>query len=243
MYVITDCRIGAASIDFLKKNSVEPILLPSADYLESAVASHTDMLMFLGFGRLFCHRKYVESNRALVERIASLAQLELTVSEEPTGERYPYDVLFNACILGNRLICNKNTVSKLILDAANESGYEIIHVPQGYAKCSVCAVSDNAIITADKAIAKACRSAGIDVLTVTEGHISLPPYDYGFIGGAGGLCGNKVCFCGSINKHPDGERIKKFCEENGKIAVSLSDGELQDVGSLFFIGGNEYGNG
>ena len=109
-------------------------------------------------------------------------------------------------------------------------------MPQGYTKCSVCVVSDNAIITADRAIATACAAVGIDVLTVSEGHISLPPYNFGFIGGASCACGDNVYFCGSLDTHPDGESIKEFCKNHGKLAVSLSDGELQDVGSLFFVG-------
>ena len=177
MFVIADHRISTEAISTLKKYGFETIPLPPAEYLSGAVASHTDMLIFMGFGRLFCHRKYYMCNPAILDRIASLSMLELTVSDESTGEKYPLDVLFNACLIGNRLICNPKTVSKLILEAARGSDCEIISVPQGYTKCSVTVVSDNAIITADKAIAAACRGAGIDVLTVTEGHISLTPYD------------------------------------------------------------------
>lgn len=235
MYVITDNRISESSLLSLGWEGFEPILLPPADYLQAGVSSHTDMLIFLGFGSLFCHRKYYESNRELIQRIANLSKLDLTLSDEPTGEKYPLDVLFNVCLVGNKLICNKNTASKLILCAARECGYEIFNVPQGYTKCSVAVVSENAIITADKAIAAACKNVEIDALTVSEGHISLPPYNFGFIGGASGVCYDKVYFCGSLDSHPDCERIKKFCEKHHKTTISLTDGELQDVGSLFFI--------
>ena len=235
MFVITDRRTSTEVISVLEKYGFDPILLPSADYLSAPVASHTDMLIFMGLGRLFCHRKYYECNRDIIERIQEIAELELNLSDEPTGEKYPLDVLFNACLVGKRLICNEKAVSKLILEAARGSDCEIISVTQGYTKCSVTVVSDNAIITADKAIASACRGAGIDVLTVREGHISLPPYDFGFIGGASGLFEDKVYFCGLIDSHPDGERIKKFCEKHQKTAISLTDRELQDTGSLFFI--------
>ena len=235
MLVITDERINKNSLSALVGLGFEPILLPKADHLSKSVAAHTDMLIFIGFGRLFCHKKYYEKNSALIDRICAQTGLELTVSQEPTGEKYPLDVLFNACIVGERLICNEKTVSKFILDAARNSDCEIINVPQGYTKCSVCVVSENAIITADKAIFAACSAHGIDVLTVNEGYISLPPYDYGFIGGASGLCDDKIYFCGSLDAHPDGAKIKEFCFKHKKIAISLSDDELQDVGSLFFI--------
>ncbi len=235
MYALVDRRIGDSSLSALKSSGFEPILMPPAEYLAASVASHTDMLMFIGFGSLFCHVRYYEKNKELIDRIISLSGLELMLSNEKTGDKYPFDVLFNACLLGDGLICNKKTVSKLILDAAQAHGREIIDVPQGYTKCSICPVGENAIITADKAIAKTCKASGIDVLHISEGHIFLPPYDYGFIGGAGGLCGNTVYFCGSVDLHPDGERIKKFCTENGAEFVSLSNERLQDVGTIFFI--------
>ena len=141
----------------------------------------------------------------------------------------------NDFVVGNKLICNKKTVSKHILSAAFENGCELVDVAQGYTKCSIAVVSDNAMITADKAIAKACADANIDVLQIFDGYISLPPYDFGFIGGTSGRFGDNIYFCGSLNSHPDGEKIKDFCKKHNKTVLSLSDGVLQDVGSLFFI--------
>ena len=236
MAVIADNRICPQALSFLKEEGFVPILLPAAPYLQEGVASHTDMLIFIGFGKVFCHENYYQSNREIIDKIASIANIKVCISSEPTGAKYPTDVLLNACLVGNKLICNEKTVSSLILGAAKSHGCEIIGVSQGYTKCSVCVVSDNAIITADSGIAKACRCNGIDVLEISSGHISLPPYDFGFIGGASGIYGDKVYFCGSLDTHPDGEKIKEFCIKHKKIATSLGNGELQDVGSLFFIG-------
>ena len=235
MIALVDERIDNYSLLALKSMGAELFLMPGADFLQQQVASHPDMLIFIGFGKLFCHEKYYGPNCELIDRIVSLGGVELALSSEPVGADYPCDVLFNACLLGNRLICNKNTVSGLILRAAERSGCEIINVKQGYTKCSIAVVSDNAVITSDKAIADACKAAGIDVLPVNQGHVSLPPYDYGFIGGASGIKEDNVYFCGSLDQHPDGERIKRFCQKHGRSAVSLSDGGLQDVGTLFLF--------
>ena len=235
MLVITDGRISDDSLASLTDQGFEVILLPMADYLADAVSGHTDMLVFIGFGKLFCHANYYKSNRDVIERIASLSSSEVCVSNEFTGEKYPSDVLFNACLVGNNLICNEKTASPHILAAAKAHGCEILDVSQGYTKCSTCIVSDHAVITADLGIAKACREKNIEVLEISEGHIALPPYDFGFIGGASGLFEDKVYFCGLIDSHPDGEKIKKFCEKHQKTAISLTGGQLQDVGSLFFI--------
>lgn len=235
MLALIDYHADSSLLSSLEDCGFEPVLIPAADYLQKGVASHTDMLIFIGFGRLFCHAHYYKVNKELIDRIIRISSLELVLSNEPTGIDYPKDVLFNACIVGKKLICNKKTVSKLILDTAAESKYDVINVPQGYTKCSVCVVSDNAIITADKAISKACSAAGMDVLLITQGHISLPPYDHGFIGGASGLYGNNIYFCGSLDSHPDADRIIDFCSSHSMSTVSLSKNVLWDVGTIFFI--------
>ncbi len=235
MYALIDCRAGEASLSALEKYGFTPILIPPARYLDIAVASHTDMLIFIGLGRLFCHADYYDRNKELIERILFISKLELMLSNEKTGDKYPLDVLFNACLIKNRLICNKKTVSSLILATAEAYGIEIIDVPQGYTKCSICPVGNDAILTSDSVIATACRKHGMNVLLISRGHISLPPYEYGFVGGASGYCEGKVYFCGSLNTHPDGDKMKKFCTQNGAEIIELSNEILQDVGTIFFI--------
>lgn len=236
MLALIDCRAPSSVISELETRGFTVISMPPASYLQTGVASHTDMLLFIGFGQLFCHATYYSSNKALIDMIASEASLSLCISSEPPGKNYPYDVLFNACLIGKKLICNKKTVSKLLLDAARADRCEIIHVSQGYTKCTVCTVSDSAIITSDRAISNTCREFGIDVLTVTDGQILLPPYEFGFIGGASGVCGKTVYFCGDIDSHPDADAIKHFCHKHERSVVALSRDSLLDVGTIIFTG-------
>ena len=235
MFIIVDHRIKSSSLSSLKALGFEPILMPSLPLLQQGVSAHADMLIFMGLGKLFCHRSYYADKKVLIDRIVGISGLDLIISDEILSSDYPHDVLFNAALIGRRLVCNKKTISRHILKAAEESGCTVINVSQGYTKCSVCAVSDNAIITADKVIASACEVESIDVLLIDEGHVSLPPYNSGFIGGTCGVHGDNVYFCGTLDTHPDAGRIKEFCKKHQKNTVSLSNGELQDVGSLFFI--------
>ena len=108
-------------------------------------------------------------------------------------------------------------------------------VKHGYAKCSICSVGENAIITADPSIAKTAKKNGIDVLKTEASHTRLDGYDCGFIGGASGDDGENIYFCGNLEKHPDGEKIKEFCKKHGRGVVCLSDEPLYDYGTLFFI--------
>lgn len=235
MIALLDCRINSTALTTISGMNIEPILMPPAPYLSAPVASHPDMLMFIGFDSIFCHEKYYQANQELIKKISHRLSLTLRLSHEPTDSRYPNDVLFNAVLLGNKLICNTKTVSGIILSEANRHKCEIIHVSQGYTKCSVAKVSDNAIITADSSIATACRSNNIDVLRIAEGSISLPGVNYGFIGGATGSFGHKMFFCGSLDSHPDADRIREFCNRHGKTPVSLDSGDLHDVGSIFIF--------
>ncbi len=233
MLCLLDCRTDGKCAEKLKSFGFEVLCIPRAEYLSSPVASHPDMVLFCGLGRLFCHAKYYSENKELIDKISR--GVILTLSDEETGDKYPYDVLFNCVTLGKYLLCNQNTVSKLILEHAQKKGLEILHTRQGYTKCSVCKVAEDAIITSDTSIHKVCLSHGIDSLLIPSGNIILPDMDCGFIGGASGVCGDFVYFCGDVDGHPSGNEIRAFCQAHKKGAVSLSDSPLFDCGSILFV--------
>ena len=108
---------------------------------------------------------------------------------DPTmlGPDYPQDIIYNACSTGKYFIHNLKYTAPELLEAAERLDLRKVNVSQGYAKCSTCVVSEDAIITYDRGIARATRAAGLDVLTIEPGHVELPGYDTGFIGGASGL--------------------------------------------------------
>ena len=146
---------------------------------------------------------------------------------------YPYDIEFNCALVGKSLICNRKYTNSKILEAITENGCKIINVNQGYSKCSVCIVSENAIITEDKGIANACRKEGIDVLLLETRGVKLDGYDYGFIGGSSGTLGDgRIVFASCIENHTEYKSISDFCVKYGKTPVSMSDEPLYDVGSI-----------
>ena len=117
-------------------------------------------------------------------------------------------------------------LSSLLTDFASEK----IFVKQGYTRCSVCKINENAIITADKTIADAASSHGVDVLTISPGHVTLDGYDYGFIGGASFTYRDKIFFFGRIEDHPDHLKMRDFAEKHSAKLISLSDLPLCDIG-------------
>lgn len=235
MLCLVDNRIPRLCRERLTDLGFDVVDMPAASYLAPPVASHPDMLVFPFGDKLFCHTDYYAQNRGLIDGICNTGKLSLVLSVEPTGQNYPLDVLFNCVALGDRLLCNTKAVSQLIKNEADARGYEILHTNQGYTKCSVCKVDERSIITSDSSIAKICKNVGMDVLLTDKGGVFLSGYEYGFIGGATGADNGRVYFCGSIDSHPDSERIKDFCQAHGKTAISLSDEPLYDIGSLIFI--------
>ena len=169
------------------------------------------------------------------EILEQLGYSVLVISEY-LGDRYPSDVLLNCVVLGKYLICNVDTVSSDVLQYFRNKDFEVINVNQGYTKCSVVPVSDNALITDDESIALKCRNAGLDVLFVKKGSVRLDGFDYGFIGGTAGKINSKqIVFNGDIYTHSDGDRIVSFMDKYGIDAVSLSDGQLYDIGSIIAL--------
>ena len=143
---------------------------------------------------------------------------------------YPGDVLYNACCTGRYFIHNLKYTAPELLAAAG--GSLPVQVPQGYAKCSIVCVDETSIITYDAGITKACLAAGLNVLQITPGHVRLPGYPTGFLGGAGGRVGREILFNGDLSAHPDCAAIRDFIESRGLSCVHFPDYPLTDVGSI-----------
>ena len=197
--------------------------------VDEKISFHADIsFLFDGTDTLF-----ISSEMAQYENLFRNIVPRVIVIPENLGDSYPYDVLLNCVVLGRKLICNVDTVSPTVLKYFSEKDYFVINVRQGYAKCSVLPVSDNAIITDDPSIAKAGVIHGIDVLTVSKGSVSLDGFDYGFIGGASGRIDDRtVAFCGDISMHPDYDEIRQFIGKYGISALSLDDNRPYDIGSI-----------
>ena len=78
-------------------------------------------------------------------------------------------------------------------------------------------------------------------LLISAGHIDLPGYKYGFIGGATGRFMDMVLFTGNIDGHPDRNRIHEFIKSRGLKAKILSNHRLLDTGSILVIPGEASG--
>ena len=152
------------------------------------------------------------------------------------GNKYPKDVLLNCAIIGNKIICNLRTIAAEVLEFAESSGLTVINVNQGYSKCSICVVNENAIITDDESIFAAAGNFFNDTLFVSKGSIVLNGYNYGFIGGCcGKIDRNKIAFNGAIECHNDCNKILDFLKRNSVECIELHNERLCDIGGILPI--------
>lgn len=226
--VIVDYRICQESVETLKKMGIDVMYSTPVKAFYKSVNGHPDMqIHHLGDNRFVCIKEVYDYYKERLPKSASLI-----CCAENIGGKYPYDVLCNAAALGGAVVCNaKYSAAEII------SQYErVINVKQGYAKCSVAIISENAAITADSSIANAMTANGIDVLRINEGEIALDGMSYGFIGGACGLISNDILAVnGNIGRHSSYAEIKEFCEKYGVRIAELNDKPLYDIGSVIPI--------
>ena len=238
---LVDERIGHQAERKLTLLGYRVIALPPFSKLGEAVASHPDMLIkrigneYISYADYCEEASYVFCDLSLLT-VGTGARFTLTADE--VAPCYPQDVGLNALQIGDKLFCRVKSASAVMLNYARESGMEIINTNQGYPACTVLKLNDGAVITADEGMAKLMAEHGIRVTLIGQGGISLPPYDYGFIGGAGEVHEDKLYLFGDPALHPDGEKIISAARAEGLTVIPLCDGMLRDLGGILFTEGN-----
>ena len=232
---IVDSRIEKDAERALSDYADKIIKLPPFKRLQEPVSAHPDMLMFPTENSIITDKQYVKENAKIFREISELSGRRIVLCNKAFSPSYPDDVKFNCFAVGKTLFGLDASLSPKVLEWADNNSVPVKNVKQGYAKCSACIVSENAVITEDASIERAMVENGIDVLRVTSGQVALDGYDHGFIGGTSGSDGENVYFCGDISHHPDFEKIEKFCHDHGKNCVSLGKGRLYDIGTIFFF--------
>ena len=199
------------------------------DNVQPPLAYHPDMQLVQCGKCWICAPQCMEYYKPVFEKLS----IPLLCGEKNPGYSYPEDVAYNVAVTGKYALHNYKYTDTVFAD---NCPYIPVDVKQGYAKCSVCVVGDSAVITSDAGICKAASAAGIDTLHISAGNVSLPGYDYGFIGGASGFADGWLLFCGDVAQHPDYTMIDAFCKKHSVQIVSLFPGNLVDVGTIIAIG-------
>lgn len=214
-------------IETLNSFGAETIEVIPMHGMDAPISRHADCAAFAVDGLIFAQ----EENADLLRSYGYNA-----VSVEGIASPYPCDVKLNAKLFGKKIICNEKFISDSVREYAYKNGYTIINNRQGYSACSILKINDKAAITDDISTYNALVKADIDVLHISKGSVKLDGYDYGFIGGCGGMLDeDTVFFSGNIENHIDFREIIDFLNINGVKKIVSPTGELRDFGGFIVL--------
>ncbi len=218
----------------LKSYGYTVLSLPPFSRLDMPVDTHADMLFFSHEKTVITNREYYITAREIFDTLCRECAVKLCLCDSKTEGKYPHDIAYNAIVINNTLYSKSKHTSPLVLSYAKKSGLDIISTAQGYAACSTLSLGSH-VICADPSLCTEYKKRGLNLTEITNGDIKLPPFDCGFIGGCSGVDGKTVFFCGDIKRHRDADLIKKAIADCGMYYVSLSEGDLIDIGGIKFF--------
>lgn len=221
-----DPRMPREAKDKLKRLNYYIKEVPLHKKLSRPVRGHADMMLFK-YGKKVIYEPTLEDVAELLRKNG----YSCIEGDSISSSKYPKDIIYNACAVEKKIIRYKGKVERRIASLKTRH----ISVRQGYAKCSIVPVDEKHIITSDQNIKKVWEKNGGIALLVRPGHIKLPGYKAGFIGGATGVTRKTVFFVGSLKSHPDGTTIRDFVRDAGKNIIELCGGPLYDIGTLYLF--------
>lgn len=227
---IIDIRTPEEICKNLKKLGVDLLQLPATERIAWPISAHPDMQIFIQNKNAFVHPDIDKSFLGILERYCNI-----NLCHSELHHDYPRDIAYNIACTGRFALHRLDCTDHSILDYLNGMEINLINTKQGYSKCSTLIIDDTSIITADSSIDKAARISGMNSLLISAGHVDLPGYNYGFIGGATGRFMDMILFTGSIDGHPDKNRIHEFIESRGLKVKILSDSKVLDTGSILMV--------
>ena len=209
--------------------------LEPSDKAYPSISSHPDIFFFCHDER-HCDSVICSPNIPVGTRHA-LSVLDIIEGTASVGHKYPETCHYNAVGVGNILIHNLLHTDLSILDLYGKMWTKSvqINVNQGYTRCNLLALDEKNFITSDFGIKKALEERECNVFYVDPHQITLPGQKYGFFPGCCGLVDDYVVVCGALKHLKECKELKKFIHRNNMRIIELYDGDLVDVGSIFFV--------
>lgn len=226
--IVADKRIPLQAKNALRNigNLVE---LAAQFSVYKTISGHPDIFMCQLSNELIIAPGIEEHVR---EAIKSKGYRVITGSKEPQA-LYPESARYNAVVTGELLIHNLKITDPSILERCDHLKH--VNVKQGYTRCNLLPLNENAYITSDRGIEKALLALNKDVLYVDPLAIVLKGQKHGFFPGCCGIYNNMLYITGSLEHHHQGGAIRSFATSYGINITELFTGRLTDIGGIFFF--------
>lgn len=234
-YVIIDSKMRNIEKNKIKSLGYELVELNKNTNLYDEISSHVD---------IFCTK--IKDNVIIEENTYENLKSKINCNNFLKGqakifEKYPLDVPFNVCNIGDFVIHNFKYTDKTVLDVIERLHLRKINISQGYSNCSIAVIDKNSAIVTDKKIYDTLKKYGIDVLYLDyEVDIKLlnnGKYSNmtGFIGGAMSKIDNNIIIFGDLNKIDKFSKIRQFILSKNLNIIDFKDLDVIDYGGILEV--------
>lgn len=227
---IIDGRVDEVTVKKLEKLNIKVIRTIKCADVQESISYHPDIVL-----HPIDHKTLIVAPNVYDYYADSLSNLGIKVIKGETVLKYdyPFDIAYNVGRLKDIAIHNFKYTDEKLKFYLKKKNLSFINVNQGYTKCSLAIVDDISGITSDSYIYKTLSNQGYHMLLIQPGYINLANEKYGFIGGAtGSLSVDTIIFSGTLNHHPDYNKIVNFINERGKNILYLSKNQIADFGTI-----------
>lgn len=231
--VIIDGRINEEIENNLKKLGLKIIKTIRCEEVDESISFHPDIVIHpINHNTLMIAPNVFDYYADELDGLG----IKLIKGEKFLDRKYPEDIAYNVARLSGVAIHNFKYTDEKLKYYLKKENLEFVNINQGYTKCSLAIIGEDIGITSDISMHIKLTSIGFNILLVQPGHILLEGKKYGFIGGTNGtLDSDKLMFSGTLDEHPNKDRILKFIEKNNKNIIYLSRKEIVDIGTIISL--------
>ena len=236
-YIVIDSKMRKVEKEYLNSLGYRVINVQTNKNLYDEISSHVDI-----FGCKIKDKIVVEPSVYSYLKEEKYDLENVICGKNKVGLKYPLDVLYNVCCIGENVIHNFKYTDEKILEIIQKEKLNMIDINQGYSNCSIAVIDDKSVVVTDKKIAEKLIENDIDVLLLEENlDIKLLKNDgkyskmKGFIGGCMARVDNKIVIFGDISKIDRDNKIQKFIQSRNLELVSFKGLDVIDYGGILVI--------
>lgn len=228
--VVVDGRASKEIGENLSKYCVKIIETCKCEELYDSISYHPDIVL-----NPINHKTVIVAPNVYdyYNSILPFYGIKVIEGEKKLSRNYPENIAYNVARISRYAVHNTKYTDEKLKFYIEKEGIEFINVNQGYSKCSLAIIGEDACITSDPSIYKELEKKSMDVLLIEEGLIELPGLNYGFIGGATGMLSkDELLISGTLIEHSSQNKINDFLKKHKIKSVYLSNNRLIDIGSI-----------